>query len=213
MLADQSEKCRELSCSLLSQAVAVIPQPSALLPVLVPALCQRLGVGAAAEPSEEVRLRLVRLLAALAATAGSTLVPHLPNVTSTICSALSDPFPDIKKVRWRCDEPDLHDFCGCSPSILRHLAYKVVWGPSSPLLGVHTPEHMDVRGDQFPPLLPSLPTFGPSLSQHMAHVQCTGECPHCSLQLYPYRSCVSTVRHALLAGTKLACSGNHIRSA
>ena len=98
MLGDASEKCRELSCELLQRAVAVMQQPAVLLPVLIPVLCQRLGETSARESSEEVRLRLIRLLAALTATAGSTLEEHVPSMTVLLCAALDDRVPDIKKV-------------------------------------------------------------------------------------------------------------------
>lgn len=98
MLEDSSEKCRELSCELFSQAIAVMPRPDVLLPVLVPVLSQRLGSVAGQEPSEEVRLRLVRLLAALTSSSHNTLEDHLPSMTRLLCAALDDRFPDIKKV-------------------------------------------------------------------------------------------------------------------
>ena len=98
MLADPAEKCRELSCDLLSTAVASLPQPALLMPMVIPMLCQRLGASHMHETSEEVRLRLVRLLAAFTACAGSALEQHVADVTMLVCAALGDPVPDIKKV-------------------------------------------------------------------------------------------------------------------
>ena len=83
---------------MLCQAVVTIPQPALLMPVLIPVLCQRLGATTSHEPSEEVRLRLVRLMAAFTASAAPALEQHASSLTVVICAALADPFPDIKKV-------------------------------------------------------------------------------------------------------------------
>lgn len=98
MLSDPSEKCRELSCNLFAQAVAALPEPAALMPALVPVLCQRLSASPSREPSEEVRLSLVRLLAALTASVGAVERDDALPLSQCICCALTDPFPDIKKV-------------------------------------------------------------------------------------------------------------------
>lgn len=122
LLADPTEKCRELACGFLAAALPCLPEPGALLPVLLPALEERVGAAPPQEPSEELRLALAELVAGpllgtlagrqptqgAAATAAETAAPGpsavlptdlLPPLCATLYCQLADPYADIKKVR------------------------------------------------------------------------------------------------------------------
>lgn len=108
LLADPAEKCRELAAAFLAAALPRLPAPGGaalLLPTLVPALAERVGMPPVQEPSEEMRLALAELVAgpllgAAAACASSGVLPadQLAPLAATVCCQLQDPFSDIKKV-------------------------------------------------------------------------------------------------------------------
>jgi dynein assembly factor 5 len=101
------EKIRELATSLLAGLLAAAPSAAPLLAAVAPALRARAsGAGsfAAGEPSEEIRLALVALLAAAAARAHAAaaaephpLAPVAADVTAVLVAALGDPFPELVK--------------------------------------------------------------------------------------------------------------------
>ncbi|GAB4823764.1 hypothetical protein N2152v2_010810 [Parachlorella kessleri] len=100
LLADPAEKCREQAATFLQAALGRPIDISSLLPVLVPALAERMGSLPVEEPSEEMRLLLAQLAAGLAqhhaaAVCGAGLLGGLIQV---VCRALEDSYPDIKKV-------------------------------------------------------------------------------------------------------------------
>ncbi|KAF8058324.1 Dnaaf5 [Scenedesmus sp. PABB004] len=98
---DASEACREAAvaafASLLAAAAGdgVLP----LLPYAMPVLEERLHAdeasGAPAEPSEEIRLALARLLGALIAAAGSAVAAYASEVWSMLAAALADPYHEV----------------------------------------------------------------------------------------------------------------------
>ncbi|KAJ9515483.1 hypothetical protein QJQ45_016496 [Haematococcus lacustris] len=99
MMHDVVEKCRAVAVELLEHCVKQVPDPCPLLPGLVPALLQRMGQLPVQEPAEEVRLSLVRLLAACVDRApGKELGGHAADFTTVLCRALEDGFPDIKRL-------------------------------------------------------------------------------------------------------------------
>ena len=104
LLADPAESCRERVASLLAAALPRLPGPGGaapLLPVLVPALAERVGTPPVQEPSEELRLALAELAAGPLLGAAPSLLPPelLPLLCGMLCCQLSDPYADIKKVR------------------------------------------------------------------------------------------------------------------
>ena len=46
---------------------------------------------------EELRLQLLKLVAALVPRCGAALAPHLPELVQILVMAFADPFPDAKK--------------------------------------------------------------------------------------------------------------------
>jgi len=99
LLADPVEKCREGSLTLLASAAEQLPEPAALLSCLMPAVADRMGDVPVEEPSEELRLAIIRLIAGpVILRSGQRLLPYLMLVVKVVCRALEDPFHDIKKV-------------------------------------------------------------------------------------------------------------------
>ncbi|XP_054851534.1 dynein axonemal assembly factor 5 isoform X2 [Eublepharis macularius] len=103
LLADPAERCRELALELLRHGLAHGAQPDLALPVLMPALAQRLceaapGAGDAREACEELRLGLLRLLGLLLQLCpGAALAPYLPEVVRVLRASLRDSFPEAKR--------------------------------------------------------------------------------------------------------------------
>lgn len=99
-LADPAEKCRELAVSFLAAALQRLPQPAVLLPVLVPALAERVGIPPVQEGSEEMRLALAELVAGPLLERAACLFPTglLPPLCATVCCQLQDAYADVKKV-------------------------------------------------------------------------------------------------------------------
>ena len=110
---DASERCRELTASLLLRCLERAPDAAlAMLPYLVPVLLDRLGseAEAAAEPSEarpppsapppltppqEVRLLLTRLAAQLLQGAQGCVAAYTPSLAEMLGASLSDAAPDV----------------------------------------------------------------------------------------------------------------------
>ena len=99
LLADPVEKCRDGALVFLASAAEQLPDPAALLPCLVPAVAERMGDMPVAEPSEELRLAIIRLIAGpVILRGGQDLLPYLTMIVKVVCRALEDPFHEIKKV-------------------------------------------------------------------------------------------------------------------
>ncbi|XP_039767023.1 dynein assembly factor 5, axonemal isoform X1 [Ornithorhynchus anatinus] len=101
-LADPADGCRALAARLLRLGVLRAARPHRLLPRLLPALAGRLRGGGGpgpgpAEPCEELRLDLVRLLGLLARRCGPRLRPYLDDVLAALARSLGDPFPDVRR--------------------------------------------------------------------------------------------------------------------
>lgn len=99
LLADPVEKCREGALVLLSRAAEQLANPAAMLPSLMPAVVARMGEIPVVEPSEELCLGLIELIAGPVITrCGQQLVPYLGLIVQVVCRSLEDAFHNIKKV-------------------------------------------------------------------------------------------------------------------
>lgn len=100
LLADPTEKCRELAAGFLAAALQSLPQPAALWPVVVPALAERVGTPPVQEESEEVRLALAELVTGPLLERAGHPAPAglLPALCATVCCQLQDTFAEVKKV-------------------------------------------------------------------------------------------------------------------
>mmetsp|Transcript_29245 Transcript_29245/g.93541 ORF Transcript_29245/g.93541 Transcript_29245/m.93541 type:complete len:731 (-) Transcript_29245:21-2213(-) len=106
MLADPVEKCRELSILLISDACEKLPDASALLAQVVPAVNQRVGQVPVQEPSEELRLQLVAMVGGpLARSAGGAAMgKFMDDISLILQRALQDAFHEVKKAACKAVE-------------------------------------------------------------------------------------------------------------
>ena len=97
-LDDPVEKVREGALELLGAALSAAPRPHDLLPRVVPAVRARLAAHPSPEPSEEVRLALLRFLTAhVLAPARGGGAGFAGDVAPALCHALADPFAEAKR--------------------------------------------------------------------------------------------------------------------
>uniref|UniRef100_A0A670YBA6 Dynein axonemal assembly factor 5 n=1 Tax=Pseudonaja textilis TaxID=8673 RepID=A0A670YBA6_PSETE len=99
LAGDPAERCRELALELLRLGLGQGAHPSEALPVLMPALAQRLGLPQGpGEACEELRLGLLQLLTELLRRCDRrALAPFLPEAVGILRAALLDPFPPAKR--------------------------------------------------------------------------------------------------------------------
>ena len=110
LLADPVEKCREGALELLISAAKQLPEPVAMLPSLMPVVLARMGDIPVIEPSEELRLGLINLIAGPVITrCGQLLVPYMGIITQVVCRSLEDAFHNIKKVGSKTRSTHCHD--------------------------------------------------------------------------------------------------------
>jgi hypothetical protein len=108
-LSDDIEKCRELSCTLLSHFTNHVftdqsdyPSISNLFSLVLPIMQNRIGTTPFAEPTEEIRFCLVELLNTF--LSHPAIVEHSeelseqgPDILAVYARACQDAFPDVKK--------------------------------------------------------------------------------------------------------------------
>jgi dynein assembly factor 5 len=100
-LVDQVEKCRELSCEIITRFAGIIgaADVSELFKAIVPIVASRIGVQPFAEPAEEIRLVLVQLLTSILKREETwSVIPDVIEPLALIMTkSLTDQFPDVKK--------------------------------------------------------------------------------------------------------------------
>ncbi|NXX47089.1 DAAF5 factor, partial [Tricholaema leucomelas] len=102
LVGDTAERCRELALQLLCHGLSHGERPSEALPVLLPALVQRLCPPQGFEPSEELRLGLVQLLSLLLQRCGVAMVPYLNEVIRILQVTLLDHYAEVRRESCRC---------------------------------------------------------------------------------------------------------------
>ena len=68
------------------------------LPFVMPVLVARLGQGEIMEPSEELRLELVKLIQEMLDSYGTKMTPYIGDMMLVLQRTTIDPYPDVKKV-------------------------------------------------------------------------------------------------------------------
>ncbi|ORZ31976.1 armadillo-type protein [Catenaria anguillulae PL171] len=96
ILADPIEKCREASANMLRSTFELVAVDS-FLPAIVPTLVDRLSGPVLVEPSEELRLVLIKLLALLVSRCESEPSFIVQDCCLILFSTLGDSFPDVRK--------------------------------------------------------------------------------------------------------------------
>ncbi|KAM6079461.1 dynein axonemal assembly factor 5 isoform 2-T2 [Theristicus caerulescens] len=99
LVGDAAERCRELALQLLRHGLSHGDRPGEALPVLLPALAQRLCPPQGFEPSEELRLGLVQLLSLLLQRCGASVAPYLTDVIRILQATLLDHYAEHYRVR------------------------------------------------------------------------------------------------------------------
>ncbi|XP_061850373.1 dynein axonemal assembly factor 5 [Colius striatus] len=102
LAGDAAERCRELALQLLCHGVRHGDRPAEALPVLLPALVQRLCPPQGFEPGEELRLGLVQLLSLLLQRCGASMSPYLGDVIRILQTTLLDHYAEIRRESCRC---------------------------------------------------------------------------------------------------------------
>ncbi|KAM7091441.1 dynein axonemal assembly factor 5 isoform 2-T2 [Ciconia maguari] len=102
LAGDAAERCRELALQLLCHGLSHGDRPGEALPVLLPALAQRLCPPQGFEPSEELRLGLVQLLSLLLQRCGACLAPYLTDVIRILQATLLDHYAEVRRESCRC---------------------------------------------------------------------------------------------------------------
>ncbi|CAN0214737.1 unnamed protein product [Lampetra fluviatilis] len=102
LVRDQAESCREVAARLLAGCLGATSRPEEALPYVVAAVVGRLAAGGdgggGGEPSEELRLALVRLLSlAVSRCDPAAVTPHGEELVRALRSCIVDPFPEVKK--------------------------------------------------------------------------------------------------------------------
>ncbi|XP_054247137.1 dynein axonemal assembly factor 5 [Indicator indicator] len=102
LVGDTAERCRELSLQLLCHGLSHGDRPGEALPVVLPALVQRLCPPQGFEPSEELRLGLVQLLSLLLQRCGVAMVPYLTEIIHILQATLLDHYAEVRRESCRC---------------------------------------------------------------------------------------------------------------
>ncbi|KAI8904408.1 armadillo-type protein [Gorgonomyces haynaldii] len=96
-LSDPVEKCRELSIAILQHFIQSLEQPQPMLVYLVPVFVQQLGQLEMVEPSEEMRLQILKTLHLVSKKTQKDFSPFVEDTIKILQRTLADPFPDVKK--------------------------------------------------------------------------------------------------------------------
>ena len=100
MLGDQVETCREHALSIITHAAKLSADFTPLLPAVMTALKQRMGIGqpAVVEPSEEVRLAIAHLVTGtLVAMPPVATDPYLDDLVALVVRIIEDQYHEMKK--------------------------------------------------------------------------------------------------------------------
>ncbi|XP_046385055.1 dynein axonemal assembly factor 5 isoform X2 [Ischnura elegans] len=136
-LSDNSEICREISISLITDILSTLPANDKYLISLMPILAERIGGQEVKEPSEEVRLLSVVLLKNIINKYGSLLIPYLNEIIQILSKTLLDPYPMVKR-----------ESCECTSCTAVHLSKQFHMQSETvvkPLLKVISHQHFKVR--------------------------------------------------------------------
>ena len=81
-----------------------------LLQYTVPVLVARLGQPDIFEPSEELRLELIKLISLTLKDFKASMSPYVGDLVLVLRQTLQDPYPEVKKV---CGVCIVFELCGC----------------------------------------------------------------------------------------------------
>ncbi|KAL2914850.1 hypothetical protein HK105_205592 [Polyrhizophydium stewartii] len=96
-LADPVEKCRELAVVTVGGFARRVDSIIPFLPYIMPAFVARLGQPEIVEPSEEIRLLMLRALLEMVEGSKAGFSPFVEDTVKILARTLADSFPDVKK--------------------------------------------------------------------------------------------------------------------
>ena len=102
VLSDPVEKCRDLSVCFMADCLQAVPEPYNFLSFIIPVVVQRLGQQDIVEPSEELRLSLVKLLLLLVESCKKKMGPYVDDMVKILQRTIIDPYPEVKKESCHC---------------------------------------------------------------------------------------------------------------
>eukprot|EP00798_Chlamydomonas_sp_ICE-L_P021005 gene21005-27864_t len=103
LMQDSIEKCRTVAVEVLTLAAKKVSDLSPVMPALMVELPKLMGHLPVVEPSEEVRLQLTELAAAIVNRKDRALMePYISELCLLLCRALEDTFHEIKKAACSC---------------------------------------------------------------------------------------------------------------
>jgi hypothetical protein len=101
--SDPSEACREQAISLFIDVLAKIASAEPYLTFVIAVLVKRVGLDESREPTEEIRLLLMRFFSSvLIKSKNCNLLPHLDDLNKILCKGLLDNFSDVKLASADC---------------------------------------------------------------------------------------------------------------
>lgn len=134
---DTSESCRELVIEMVTELISRVPEPCECLPYLIPILVQRLGQPDYVEPSEEIRLLLVKLARQLVEISGKSIGVYLDDFVKILQRTIVDSYPEVKK--------ESCSLASCLSKIIPEKFHMQSESLINPLLRSLTHQHSKVR--------------------------------------------------------------------
>ncbi|NXA38526.1 DAAF5 factor, partial [Eudromia elegans] len=102
LAGEAAERGREMALQLLRHGLSEMERPAEALPIVLPALAQRLSPARSWEPCEELRLGLLQLLGLLLRRCGASMAPYLNDVVRILQATLLDDYAEVRR-----------ESCGC----------------------------------------------------------------------------------------------------
>ena len=102
VFSDPVEQCRHLSISIIFEIFATVPNPDFLLIKIFPTLVKRLAQQDIVEPSEEIRLQLLKFLEQIIQICKKKVTPFVNDVVKILQQTITDTYPEIRKCSCEC---------------------------------------------------------------------------------------------------------------
>ncbi|ESO05753.1 hypothetical protein HELRODRAFT_111152 [Helobdella robusta] len=99
---DPIEKCREIAISIVVQGLETMPEPEELLQYIFPIMIKRLAQSEVVENSEEIRLRLVKMLILVIHSCKKNVAPYTGDIIKILEQTIIDTYPEVKKASCEC---------------------------------------------------------------------------------------------------------------
>lgn len=102
LLSDSVENLRENAIKFIVVTIDKVSQPEEFMHCIVPVLLQRLGQQDIVEPSEEIRLQLIKLLGKLLDKCAKNIELYVQDLVKILARTVLDKFHEVKKESCIC---------------------------------------------------------------------------------------------------------------